>query len=67
MGHKYRVGQDVYYSPPVRHSAAPGPYKIVSTLPVESEGRHTYRIRSVIETFERTAEESELTLAQSIR
>ena len=35
----------------IKHSAAPGLYKIVGTLPVESESRLTYR----------TAEESELT------
>jgi len=62
MGHKFSVGQDVYYKPPVKHSAAPGIYKIVGTLPVESEGRLAYRIKSAAETFERTADESELTL-----
>ena len=33
------------------------------TLPVESEGRLTYRIKSAVEKFERTADESDLTLA----
>ena len=61
MGHKFSVGQDGYY--PVKHSAAPGIYKIVGILPVESEGRLTYRIKSAAENFERTAEESELSLA----
>ena len=60
MGHKYRVGQDVYYSPPIRHGAAPGTYKVLARLPVESEGRLTHRIKSAAETFERTADESEL-------
>ena len=60
MGHKYAVGQDVYYSPPVRHAAPPGPYKIVARLPIEVEGRLAYRIKSAIEKFERTADESEL-------
>ena len=58
MGHKFPVGQDVYYKPPVKHSAAPGIYKIIGTLPVESEGRLT----SAAEKFERTADEGELTL-----
>jgi len=49
MGHKYTVGQDVYYSPPIRHGAAPGTYKILARLPVESEGRLTYRIKSAAE------------------
>jgi hypothetical protein len=60
MSHKYAVGQDVYYSPPVKHSAARGIYKITARLPVESEGRLTYRIKSAVETFERTADEVEL-------
>ena len=62
MGHKYRIGQDVYYRPSIKHTAAPGIYKIVGILPVESEGRLTYRIKSAAETFDRTADESELTL-----
>ena len=61
MGHKYGVGQ--YYSPPVRHSAPPGPYNIVARLPVELEGRVAYRIKSAIEKFERTADESDLSPA----
>ena len=63
MGHKYRIGQDVYYRPSIKHTAAPGTYKIVRTLPVEMEGRLLYRIKSGVETFERTADEIELTLA----
>jgi len=63
MGHKYEVGQDVYYSPPVRHSAPPGSYKIVSRLPVELEGRLLYRIKSAVEKFERTADETDLSPA----
>jgi hypothetical protein len=62
MGHKYRIGQHVYYRPSIKHPAA-GIYEIVRTLPVESEGRLTYRIKSAAETFERTADESDLTLA----
>jgi hypothetical protein len=61
MEHKYGVGQHVYYRPSMKYTAAPGIYEIVRTLPVESEGRLTYRIKSAAETFERTAEESELT------
>ena len=62
MGHKYRIGQDVYYRPSIKYTAVPGIYKIVGILPVESEGRLTYRIKSAAETFDRTADESELTL-----
>jgi len=32
----------------------------IARLPVESEGRLTYRIKSAVETFERTADEVEL-------
>jgi hypothetical protein len=62
MGHKYRIGQDVYYQPSIRFSAAPGIYTITKTLPVEREDRRAYRIKSAAEEFERTADESELTL-----
>jgi len=44
----------------VKHSAARGIYKITARLPVESEGCLTYRIKSAVETFERTADEVEL-------
>jgi hypothetical protein len=60
MSHKYAVGQDVYYSPPVKHSAARGIYKITARLPVENDERNTYRIKSAVEAFERTADEVEL-------
>ena len=63
MEHKYSIGQDVYYRPSIKHTAAPGTYKIIGTLPVEMEGRLLYRIKSAVETFERTADEIELTLA----
>jgi len=62
MAHKYKIGQDVFYRPSIKFTAAPGIYKIVGTLPVENEGRLTYRIKSAAETFERTADEGELTL-----
>ena len=60
MAHKYRIGQDVYYRPSIKYTAAPGVYTIIKTLPVESEDRVGYRIKSAAETFERTVDESEL-------
>ena len=36
----------------IKHTAAPGLYKIVGTLSVESDSRLTYCITSAIETFE---------------
>ena len=62
MAHKYRIGQDVFYKPSIKYTAAPGIYTIIKTLPVESEDRLAYRIKSPAETFERTADENELTL-----
>ena len=62
MAHKYRIGQDVFYRPSIKYTAAPGIYTIIKTLPVESEDRLAYRIKSAAETFARTADESELTL-----
>ena len=61
MAHKFRIGQDVFYRPSIKYTAAPGIYTIIKTLPVESEDRLAYRIKSAAETFERTADESELT------
>ena len=58
MGHKYRIGQDVYYEPSIKYTAAPGIYTIIKTLPVESEDRLAYRIKSAAKTL--TADESEL-------
>jgi hypothetical protein len=46
-----------------RRGPPPGPYKIVTRLPVELEGRLLYRIKSAVEKFERTAEESDLSPA----
>jgi hypothetical protein len=60
MSHKYAVGQDVYYWPPIKHSAAKGIYKITARVPIESDGRVLYRIKSAAEAFERTADEVEL-------
>ena len=45
MGHKYRIGEDVYYRPSIKYTAAPGVYTIIKTLPVENEDRVGYRER----------------------
>jgi hypothetical protein len=60
MSHKYSVGQDVYYESQFGNYAAPGVYKIVRRLPVESDKRLSYRIKSAAESFERIAEEHQL-------
>jgi hypothetical protein len=61
MSHKYSAGQDVYYEPQFGNNATRGKYKIVRRLPIERDQRLSYRIKCVAESFERTAEEHQLT------
>ena len=61
MTHKFSSGQDVYYEPTFGNAASRGKYKIVRPLPVENDNRLAYRIKSIAETFERIAEEHQLT------
>jgi len=61
MNHKYSAGQTVYYTSQYPNSAARGPYKIVRRLPIENDNRISYRIKSAAESFERIAEEFQLT------
>lgn len=63
MNHKYSVGQTVYYASQFANNAARGPYKIVRRLPIENDNRLPYRIKSAAESFERTAEEYQLSRA----
>ncbi len=60
MTHKFASGQNVFYEPTFGNAAARGKYKIVRTLPVENDNRLAYRIKSIAETFERIAEEHQL-------
>jgi hypothetical protein len=60
MSHKYTPGQDVYYEAQFGKDAAQGGYKIVRQLPIESDRRLSYRIKSAAESFERIAEEYQL-------
>jgi len=60
MPHRFSVGTDVYYEPSFGAPAAPGTYKVVRQLPVERDNRLSYRIKSVSESFERIAEEHQL-------
>jgi len=59
MTHKYSVGQIVYFEGTFGHAGA-GQYEIVRLLPIEQDNRLKYRIKSVAEAVERTAEEHEL-------
>jgi len=59
-GHRYRVGETVYYtSPTFGRAAASGTYTVVKLLPSESDD-YQYRIKSSGEAFERVAKESQL-------
>ncbi len=60
MDHKYNIGQIVYYEPTFGNTAARGKYTVVRLVPVENDNRLTYRIKSIAETFERIAEEHQL-------
>jgi len=60
MNHKFSAGQSVYYASQFPNNAANGLYKIVRQLPIERDNRLSYRIKSAAETFERIAEEHQL-------
>jgi len=61
VSHKFSTGQNVYYEPQFGNNASRGKYKIVRQLPIESDRRLSYRIKSTAESFERIAEEHQLT------
>jgi hypothetical protein len=61
MNHKYSPGESVYYEAQFGNDAARGMYTIVRQLPIERDKRLSYRIKSAAESFERTAEEHQLT------
>lgn len=60
MNHKYSTGQNVYYEPQFGKNASRNKYKIIRRLPIESDRRLSYRIKSAGELFERIAEEHQL-------
>lgn len=64
MSHKFSAGQSVYYASQYPNNAAQGPYKIVRRLPIERDNRLSYRIKSPAESFERIAEEHQLTRSE---
>jgi hypothetical protein len=63
--HKFKLGQSVEYLPnKLQMRASSGYYKITRLLPVEGRNQQ-YRIKSGSEPYERIAQESQLTLANS--
>jgi hypothetical protein len=64
MTHKFSIGQSVYYEAAYGTAAASGTYKVVRPLPVENDNKLSYRIKSVAESFERIAEEHQLSRSE---
>lgn len=62
MTHRFKIGSLVYFTAGFHSAAARGRYTVVRQLPVENDNRLTYRIKNVAETFERTADEHQLSL-----
>jgi hypothetical protein len=60
MTHKFAVGAMVYYEGGTLAGGARGVYKVTRQLPVERDNKIVYPIKSQAETFERTAEEHQL-------
>jgi hypothetical protein len=63
MTHKFAVGAMVHFEGGTAAAAARGVYKVTRQLPVERDNRVVYRIKSAAESFERTAEEHQLSRA----
>jgi hypothetical protein len=57
--HQFHVGQTVYLRPSAARNAAAGAYEIRAVLPKE-DGGPRYRIKSLIEPYERVVSEQEL-------
>jgi len=64
MPHRFHVGTSVHYEGGGMSPGARSTYKIVRQLPVESDNRLMYRIKSAAESFERIAEEQQLSRAE---
>lgn len=64
MNHKFSIGTNVYYQPTYGTAAARGKYKVVRQLPIENDNKVTYRIKNVAESFERIAEEHQLSRSE---
>ena len=63
MPHRFHIGTSVHYEGGTLAPGANGTYKIVRQLPVENDNRLMYRIKSAAESFERIAEEQQLSRA----
>jgi len=63
MPHKFSAGAAVNFEGGSYAGAPSGVYKVTRQLPVERDGRILYRVKSAAESFERTAEEHQLSRA----
>jgi hypothetical protein len=61
MQHRFRIGQTVFFASRAT-KASQSVFKIVRPLPVDSDARLRYQIKSTAEAFTRIAEEHELSL-----
>jgi hypothetical protein len=68
MTHKFKIGQLVELEPSVLRSSAIGPYEIRHLIPSSDRDPNDpiYRIKSIVEKYERVAPESELTISASV-
>jgi hypothetical protein len=64
QNHKYRVGQRVNFTGPVRNNSPSGEYEILRVLPSDG-GELQYRIKSKLETYERVVGEEQLASSRS--
>lgn len=62
MTHRFKVGQQVHYAA-MYGGVGTGIYKIVRQMPIENDRQIRYRIKGGADTFERTAEEGQLSVA----
>ena len=59
--HKFKLGELVEFMPDkLQRNALSGSYKITRLLPLEGSD-HQYRIKNILEPYERMAKESQLT------
>ena len=68
MAHKFKIGQLVELEPSVLRSFAIGSYEIRHLIPSSDRDPNDpiYRIKSIVEKYERVAPESELTISASV-
>ncbi len=63
--HKFAIGQIVDFDTRVTPLPRPrGPYEVMRVLPAEDVRSRTYRIKSKVEPFERSAKEYEIVAVQ---